>query len=339
LEAYSVSLWRRSLPGRVASVLAAGNSAAKRIIEISRALPASNVKMLSIERILCPVDFSECSARAYDYAHSLARHYGAKLFVQHVAVPLDALYAGYMNHMDHGLIQQVFDQQEANAEENFRELARNVADGVEQDFAFERGSPAADLILLFAASHEIDLIVMGTHGRRGLDRLMMGSVVERVLRKARSPVLAVRTSHAAAPKGGEHDVELRRILFCTDFSEDSPRALEYALSFAMQYGSELSVLHVLEGTRNEREIEQQKQNALASLQQTLPEEAAQWASISTLVRVGRAYEEIITYAAEMKTDLIVMGVRGRNLVDLALFGSTTHRVVQLSPCPVLVVRT
>lgn len=292
--------------------------------------------MLRVEKILCPVDFSDCSATAYDYAYSLARHYDAKLFVQHVAEQLIALYDGYIAQEQ---VDEIYGRQEGDVDEQFRKLASNVADNVEQHFVFQRGGPAADFILLFAESHEIDLIVMGTHGRRGLDRLIMGSVLERVLRKTRSPVLAVRTPHSVAPKGEDHDVEVRRLLFCTDFSEDSPRALEYALSLAMQYGSELSLLHVLEGSRSEREFEQQKQNALASLQDALPEEATQWASIAPVIRTGRAYEQIIQYATEMTSDLIVMGVRGRNPVDLALFGSTTHRVIQLGPCPVLVVRT
>jgi len=180
---------------------------------------------------------------------------------------------------------------------------------------------------------------MGTHGRRGLDRLVMGSVLERILRKTRSPLLAVRTAHSVAAGEPNQDVEIRRILFCTDFSEDSPRALEYALSLALQYGSELALLHVLESSRGERELEQHKQKARATLQEIVPEEVTQWASITPVIRTGRAYQQIVRYANEMTANLIVMGVRGRNPVDVALFGSTTHRVVQLGPCPVLVVRT
>jgi nucleotide-binding universal stress UspA family protein len=128
-------------------------------------------------------------------------------------------------------------------------------------------------------------------------------------------------------------------LFCTDFSEDSPRALEYALSLAMQYRAELSLLHVVESARSEEGFEQQRENALASLQAGLPSEASDWATVVPVVRAGKAYQEIIQHAKDTASDLIVMGVRGRNAVDLALFGSTTQRVVQLGPCPVLVVRT
>lgn len=292
--------------------------------------------MPRIETILCPVDFSPCSDKAYDYARSLAHHYGAKLFVQHVAEQFIALYDGYVPQEQ---VEDVYAHQSAHAQERFRELETRGGGAVEPEFVFQRGGPAADLILSFADEHQIDLIVMGTHGCRGLDRLIMGSVLERVLRKTRSPILAVRPRHSDIPKTGSQEVEIRKILFCTDFSEDSPRALEYALSFAMQYGAELSLLHVLEAARGEEQVEQQKQHALASFQAALPAEASEWSSIIPVIRTGRAYREIIRYAAEMGCDLIIMGVRGRNPVDLALFGSTTHRVIQLGPCPVLVVRT
>jgi nucleotide-binding universal stress UspA family protein len=294
--------------------------------------------MLKIERILCPVDFSECSAKAYDYAYSLARHYEAKLVVQHVAEQLLSFYDGYIPQAQ---VDEMYAHQSTEAHERFRELADRVGNGVEQEFIFQSGGSAADFILSFAEDRQVDLIVMGTHGRRGLDRLIVGSVVERVLRKTRCPILAVRNRvrNSVGPEREDRGVEVCRILFCTDFSEDSPRALEYALSLALQYNAELSLLHVLEGSRSERELDRQKHQALVSLQKTLPAEATQWASVIPVVRPGKAYQEIIQYANEVQSDVIVMGVRGRSAVDLALFGSTTHRVIQLGPCPVLVVRT
>lgn len=292
--------------------------------------------MLKIETILCPVDFSERSAEAYDYAYSLARHYEAKLFVQHVAEQLLALYDGYVPQPQ---IDEVYAHQNAHAHERFHELAASMDNDVEQQFVFQRGDSAADSILSFAEDHQIDLIVMGTHGRRGLDRLIMGSVVERVLRKTRRPILAVRNRVRDSVATENDSVDVCRILFCTDFSDDSPRALEYALSLALQYNAELSLLHVLEGSRSERELDRQKDEALEGLRKILPAEATQWASVIPVVRSGKAYQEIIQYASEVQSDMIVMGVRGRNVVDIALFGSTTHRVIQLGPCPVLVVRT
>jgi len=290
--------------------------------------------MLKIERILCPVDFSEFSARAYEYAHSLARQYRAKLFVQHVAEPFLSI---HHTQISQDVIDQVYSQEVAEVKQKVRELAAPGAE-VEPEIVLERG-PVADSILQFAECRDIDLIAMGTHGRRGLDRVVLGSVAERVLRKARCPVLAVHGPAEGSATAGDKTVQLRKILFCTDFSDNSPRALEYAFLLACQYKAEISLLHVIERSSGGKDVDAEKQQVLQHLQTVVPENVRKCATVVPAVRAGKAYEQILEHAAETQADLIVMGVRGRNAVDLALFGSTTHRVIQLGQCPVLVVRT
>ena len=141
------------------------------------------------------------------------------------------------------------------------------------------------------------------------------------------------------PDNREQPVNIQNLLFCTDFDENSPRALEYALSLALQYGSGISLLHVIEIAGEASVLPEERQRALQQLDASIPEDARSWAKVVSTVRIGKASREIVDYASEIHADLIVMGVRGRGAVDLALFGSTTHRVVQLAPCPVLVVRT
>jgi len=290
--------------------------------------------MLKIERILCPVDFSEFSTRAYEYAHSLARQYRAKLFVQHVAEPFLSI---HHTQISQDLIDQVYSQEVAEVKQKVRELAAPGAE-VEPEIVLERG-PVADSILQFAECRDIDLIAMGTHGRRGLDRVVLGSVTERILRKARCPVLTVHGPTEGSATAGDKTVQLRKILFCTDFSDNSPRALEYAFLLACQYKAEISLLHVIERSSGGKDVDAEKQQVLQQLQTVVPENVQRCATVVPAVRVGKAYEQILEHAAETQADLIVMGVRGRNAVDLALFGSTTHRVIQLGQCPVLVVRT
>ena len=291
--------------------------------------------MLTIERILCPVDFSEFSDRACDYAHSFARHFGAKLFVLHVAepfVPMDP------SSISPSLIDQVYAQNIADAEEKVRELAaRQNWNDVEHEVVLERGA-VADAILRFVEGNNIDLITMGTHGRRGLDRLVLGSVTERILRTARPPVLAVHR----LPQGSgarEEPVQFRKILFCTDFSDNSPRALEYAFLLACKYKAGISLLHVIERSDSGKDLEAERCRVLQQLRAVIPQNVQNCATVEPAVRAGKTYQEILGHAAETETDLIVMGVRGRNALDLALFGSTTQRVIQLGQWPVLVVRT
>jgi nucleotide-binding universal stress UspA family protein len=200
---------------------------------------------------------------------------------------------------------------------------------------------ASDSILAYAEAQEVDLIVMGTHGRRGFDRLMLGSVTERVLRKASCPVLTVNNPlHDfidSEKKPGP--IHLSRILFCTDFSENSQRALDYAISLAAEYAAELTLLHVLEDSPDAANVQQAIARATEQLDKLIPREAhsASGVKTRTIVRIGKAYQQIIQLALEAQTDLAIMAVRGRGALDLAVFGSTTHRVIQFGPCPVLVV--
>jgi len=293
--------------------------------------------MLKIERILCPMDFSEFSVRAYDYAQSLAEHYGARLFVEHVVQPLTTTYP-YYPFPD--AVNDVYWSVSEHVQEQLRELVKGrTRNGIHPEFVVERGA-ISEAILSFSEKESVDLIVMGTHGRQGVDHLTMGSVAEKVLRKARCPVLAVRRpAHDFVIPGHEPDpVELHRILFCTDFSEHSNHALGYAISLATEYNAELLLLHVLERLPESEEIDKETAKIVQRLEGPIPSEARNWCTIKCKVRVGRPYQEIIQLALESRTDLVIMGVRGRSALDLALFGSTTHRVLQLGPCPVLAVR-
>jgi nucleotide-binding universal stress UspA family protein len=198
---------------------------------------------------------------------------------------------------------------------------------------------ATDLILGFAEAQAVNLIVMGTHGLRGLDRLTLGSVTEKVLRKARCPVLAVRKpAHAFALSGREPDlIQLHRILYCTDFSDNSERAFDHAISLAAEYKAELTLLHVLEGISDSADTENEIAKVMERLEKRISPETSKKCMTKAVVRIGKAYQQIIELALESQTDLIIMGVRGRHALGLAVFGSTTYRVVQLGPCPILAV--
>jgi nucleotide-binding universal stress UspA family protein len=290
--------------------------------------------MLKFSKILCPVDFSEYSSKAYDYAYSLARHYDARLFVQHVTEATVDVYRGFAVPE---LIAQTREQQMAALVAEMREFVeKRPPHQVEVETVIQFGSPA-DSILAFAEAQEVDLIAMGTHGRRGLDRLVLGSTLERTLRKAQCAVLAVHqpVRDFVSPASPGEPVQLRRILWCTDFSENSPRALEFALSLALEYHAEITLLHVLEtggGAEQER-------HAMRLLEDVVPSEARTWAKPVPLVLTGEPYQRITEHADQAQIDLIVMGVRGRNILNVAVFGSTTYRVIQLGPCPVLTVRS
>ena len=292
--------------------------------------------MLRIERILCPVDFSEPSARAYDSAQSLARNYQARLFLQHV---VDFILPSYAYYADAVYISELFQTIRDGARKQLQAFAKShTRNGVQPECVVQEGA-VTDSIFSFAAAHKVDLIVIGTHGLKGGDRAALGSVTEKVLRKACCPVLVSRKpgNTVVAPDGGQCSIQLRRIIFCTDFSDPARRALEYALSVAAEYDAEITLLRVLEDVQSLANIKEEIATATKQLDKLIPPQRGKAARIKTLVRIGRAYEQIIQHASETQADLLIMAVRGRNAVDLAVFGSTTYRAILLGSCSVLAV--
>jgi nucleotide-binding universal stress UspA family protein len=209
----------------------------------------------------------------------------------------------------------------------------------------EAGDPQATIID-HAISKKADLIVMGTHGRRGFKRLLLGSVTEAVLREAPCPVLTV-PPHASP--GISEAVTFKRILCPIDFSPSALQALGFALDLARQADGLIRLLHVIEWLPEEeprtsahfnipeyrRYMAQDAQERLRTL---VAEESRTWVEIDDVVVFGRAHREILRAAETKSADLIVMGAQGRGGIGLALFGSTTQQVVRGAMCPVLTVR-
>ncbi|MGA2078388.1 MAG: universal stress protein [Terriglobia bacterium] len=289
-----------------------------------------------IQRILCPIDFSGFSVLAFDYAQSVASHYKATLLLQHV---VDSLRPYYPYHAFPDSFDEICRKLRANAVEQLQEFAKtNNCCGVHTQSSVQDGD-VTGLILEVAEERAVNLIVMGTHGLRGIDHLTLGSVTEKVLRKAPCPVLAVcKPAHDSVTQAGApHLVEVHRVVCCTDFSEPSEQVLEHAVSLAAKYCAELSLLHVIEHMSSSSDVENETARALEGLEKQISPWARQNIVTKLVVRIGKAYQQIVQLALESQTDLLVMGVRGRHALDLAVFGSTTYRVVQSGPCPVLVV--
>ena len=226
-----------------------------------------------------------------------------------------------------------------DALQKLREFAKRQTRIKVQPQCVVQDGNASDKILSFAETQGVNLIVMGTHGLRGVDRLMLGSVTERVLRKARCPVLVVRKpAHDFVSPGEKADpINIKKIVLCMDFSEHAQRALNHAFSIAKQYNAELTLLHVLEHLPGSTDIQSATAKATEQLRELVSPRARKPSLVKFLVRIGKPYQEIIEVASETQTDLVIMGVRGRSSLNSALFGSTTYRVIQLGPCPVLAV--
>ncbi len=303
--------------------------------------------MIQITRILCPIDFSDQSRHALDHAVAFARWYGAKVSVLHVHALTSPTFAGGPYVGLEGLQPMSLSDVERG------ELVQAVNEFVEADRA--AGTPIDTLlhedvsvpgaIIDHATSLAADLIVLGTHGRSGFERLVLGSVAEKVLRRSPVPTLTVPPRAADAVPRTPGSIE--RVLCAVDFSDSSRAALAHALSVAELAHAAVTVLHVVELLPDLSEMpaydvtayrQARFDDARARLAGMIPGDARAALSVRELLLAGRPAREILQVASEQQAGLIVVGVHGRGVVDRMFFGATAHHVVRQAGCPVLTVR-
>jgi nucleotide-binding universal stress UspA family protein len=270
----------------------------------------------TFENILVPVDFSEISGYALRTASLLREH------CEHGS--LTALYANWFEapaYFTSGRLEEL--QKEYRESLTYAEgaLGAFVQSTLGASNVQVRAVEAlpADAILESAISQKADLIVMGTHGRSGLNRWMLGSVAERVLRESPVPVLTVRS----APRDA-----IRRVLCPVHDTELSRRALALATGLSACFGASLTVLHVQEPSGA---------HAVSDLCSWIPQEERARCDIREQVRHGHASEEIVRLATEESFDLVILGAPRRRFFDGMVLGTTTLRTVRHAPCPVLTV--
>jgi nucleotide-binding universal stress UspA family protein len=293
---------------------------------------------MQLKSILCPIDFSDFSAAAYQYALSLAEYYKSRLVALHVVELWKYPFADYAAHeADYAKFSKALSE---GGEVQLQRFVKEYStDGLQLELVIHQGN-ASNSILSCAQNENIEVIVMGTHGRRGFDRLVLGSTTDRVIRKATCPVLVVSdASHKALTTGAGGRHRLSRILYCTDFSNNSERARGYAISLAAEYNAHLTLLHVAEDAPDLTRAEAIIAERTRELDKLLSETERQNLNVRLAVRLGKPYDEIVRHASEAQASLIIMTARGGDAMDRAVFGSTTYRVIQLGPCPVLAIHT
>jgi len=270
------------------------------------------------QRILCPVDFSEVSEAALRFAGRLAECGQAEITV---------LYAHYFEapaYFTEARIEELtreFHESRHEAELAVAQFAHRILPGVAVRVVVEEGAPQ-EAIARAAQSEGADVVVMGTHGRSGVSRLMLGSVAERVLRSSAIPVLTVR------PAAAEAVARPRSIVCAVNDSESAREALRYAAGLANCFDAPLTVVHV-----EEKSGESGMPDLCAWLEGTkLPK-----CTLQEVARQGHAAEEILRLAADTKPDLLVVGGQHRRFLDTSALGATTAWVARHAPCPVLTV--
>jgi nucleotide-binding universal stress UspA family protein len=286
--------------------------------------------MIRINKILCPVDFFPASKSAGDYAIALAKNYDAGLMFLHVVSPMAA--TGYEVPFN---LKDFIETMTKAANAELRKLCKRAeAKGVRAEPIIRTGDVDLEIRDLTKES-KADFVVMGTHGRRGLERWFIGSVTERLLRRTTVPLLAIgKAQPKAAPPA------IRRILVTTDFSTGTSDAIEYAFSIAQECQANVTLLHVIDDISADisgRYRDSLIESIREKLEKLVPEEARNWCEVKTRVDTGSPVRRILSILKSGKSDLLVMNVHGKGMFDRALVGSTAERVVRGAGIPVLLI--
>jgi nucleotide-binding universal stress UspA family protein len=291
--------------------------------------------MLTIRRILFPTDFSDNAARAFPRAVSLAARHDAELHVVHVTEPSTAPneQSGRSLPVSSDVLNEWLGRPSGGAGPDLDDLPviqKQIAAGV-----------PSEQLLAYVEDRDVDLVVMGTHGRRGVQRMLLGSVTEEVVRKAPCPVLTVNPEAEIQPAP-----TLRHILVPVDFSDAAKAAVRHAQQLALLYGAKLHLLHVVEevvypsayGVEPpvlpiEDVVTRVETSMGAMVRDELGDER-----VRVTATVGYAPMTILDYAEDTGADLIVIATHGRSGLDRVLLGSVAERVLRRSPIPVFVVK-
>jgi len=291
-------------------------------------------KRVVLKNLLFLTDFSEPSELAIPFAVALAREYQAKLHALHVLVPIPLAYASPET------IGPAIEGMEEGAQVEMQRLDSQLA-GVPHETAVVRDVSIWSSIERAIREREIDLLILGTHGRTGAAKLLLGSVAEDIFRRASVPVLTIGPSVRTGAHRGGH---FRRVLYASDFSREAQAAAPYAISLAEDNQARLLLLHVMRDPAGRKSLQAKPDsvaNIMHELYEIVPSGADNWCRPEATVRFGAPADKILEAARELDADLIVLGVRdpGKHIgAATHLERATAHQIVVRAICPVLTIR-
>jgi len=288
------------------------------------------------ETILAPTDGSDHARRAAAHACALASAFDGEVHVLAVADVQAA--AGPFSAG--GISPEERERFERQSREWLETTEESIPEDVPCQTVLRDGSPAKT-IAEYADEIDAGMIAMGTHGRSGVSRYVLGSVSERVLRLADAPVFTVKAGDRTEP--GE---PIEDVLVPTDGSRRAAAAVEHGIALAGIDGARVHAVSVLDepvGLADEDVLPDEVHDEIRTQARAATEEVASAAQAAGLeavtdLRPGRPAEELLAYVDEAGIDLIAMGTQGRTGLNRYLLGSTTERVVRHAPIPVVAVR-
>jgi nucleotide-binding universal stress UspA family protein len=297
-----------------------------------RAARVREAEMVRIHNILCPVDFFPASEGAAMYAIALANKLGARLTLLHVVEPVVTWASEFPLDTT-----ELVNEMTARSSEELKKLARRAKGAkIRVDVLLRTGEVDTQIQSLIP-KRSIDFVVMGTHGRRGLEKFFMGSTTERLLRKLQVPLLTIRNIKSTAVPAG---IRVRHILVTIDFSEGTTDSIAYAFAIAQQYHAKVTLLHVLndiDADISGRYRDQLIRTIRRDLEELLPGDARKSRNVTVRVETGRPIRRILPMIRKEEIDLVVINIHGKTLLDRLSLGSTAEKLVRGSAAPVLVI--
>jgi nucleotide-binding universal stress UspA family protein len=289
---------------------------------------------IEIKNLLYLTDFSEPSEAALPFATAIARKYGARLHALHVVLPMPYFFTAPETIADS------IAAEEEIAEADMQRLDSRL-NGLPHETIIERGPELWCVLENAIKTSGADMIVLGTHGRTGAQKFLLGSVAEEVFRRSPIPVLTIGPQVCRGVHNGGH---FRRILFATDFSPEADAAAPYAISLAQENQARLLLVHIVrqrDHDRDDRQYELSVAEAIQHLYETLPDSVELYSPPEVSVEHGNPGKRIVEVAQERSADLIVLGARdaaGHLSAATHFERNTAHHVVAHAACPVLTVR-
>jgi nucleotide-binding universal stress UspA family protein len=310
-----------------------------------RELSQKSSTAISVKNVLFATDFSATSEAALPYATAICRRFGSTLHSAHVLS--DASLLMMTGGVDYISMSTIYEDAHTEAKEKLDQISDRL-EGIPHHNYVRHGQVWKNLSEIIN-ENEIDLIVVGTHGRTGLGKLLLGSVAEDILRHAPCPVLTVGPKVSGHPKlpAFQHrgrdlaplELELRQIVFATDFAQNSALVAQEAVSLAEEFRARLTLLHVIEDYTQLGSRPGPMEDGVRRLQDLIPRNAALQYLPETVLEFGSAAECILKVASEREADLIVLGARTSGEVGTThLPWSTAHHVIAQAHCPVLTIR-
>jgi|SRR5579872_3079958 len=297
---------------------------------------------LAVKNVLFATDFSPTSEAAMPYAAAICRRFGSTLHAVHVLS--DASLMMMTGGVDYVSMGTIYEDAHAEAKDRLDQLSERL-EGIRHRNYVRHGQVWKSLSSIIH-ENEIDLVVVGTHGRTGLGKLLLGSVAEDILRHSSCPVLTVGPrilGRAKLPEFSRRDLappelELRQILFATNFARNAALAAQDAAALSMEFHARLILMHVIEDyTRLGSEpgpIEENRRR----LQDLIPKNAQLQYSPELVLEFGHAPDRILKVASEREADMIILGARSSEVGTTHLPWSSAHHVIAQAHCPVLTIR-